>query len=162
MSFFFLTRQAAFACSRPNIWNIHQRPRGLSQWLVMNCVCRCGCFLLGSFSEIILCEEHGWPVVWKRGHNYNTVRDYSVTITMLVITVIEVPRSRRLTDGLHGVSLLDEELSSGDVDVHAERLLLLVQRVWWPCVFAGSKQSRCTALSYTSLVMFFCSISRVL
>lgn len=48
---------------------------------------------------------------------------------MLVITVIEVPRSRRLTDGLHGVSLLDEELSPGDVDVHAERLLLLVQRV---------------------------------
>lgn len=44
-------------------------------------------------------------------------------------TVMEVLRSRRLTHSLHGVSFLYKELSSGDVDVHAERLLLLVQCV---------------------------------
>lgn len=42
-----------------------------------------------------------------------------------------------LTDGLHGVSLLDEQLSSGDVDVHAQGLLLLVHRVWCTSVFTG-------------------------
>lgn len=42
--------------------------------------------------------------------------------------------TRRRTDCLHGVSLLDEELGSGDVDVHSQRLLLLVHCVWSPRV----------------------------
>ena len=42
-----------------------------------------------------------------------------------------------LTDGLHGVSLLDEQLSSGDVDVHPQRLLLLVHRVRGPRILTG-------------------------
>lgn len=81
-----LTRQAAFARPGPNVWDVHQRPRGLSQWLVMDCVCRCGRFLLGSFSEIVLSEEHGRSVVWTRGQEKTgTVRDFGVC----KITVVE-------------------------------------------------------------------------
>ena len=38
------------------------------------------------------------------------------------------------TDCLHGVPLFDEELGSGDVDVHSQCLLLLVHGVWRPRV----------------------------
>lgn len=44
-----------------------------------------------------------------------------------------------LTDSLHGVPLLNEELGSGDIDVHAERLLLLVDWLGWTCVFTAGK-----------------------
>lgn len=40
------------------------------------------------------------------------------------------------TDCLHGVPLLDEELRSGNVNVHPERLLLLVHSVRRPGVLA--------------------------
>lgn len=40
-----------------------------------------------------------------------------------------------LTNSLHGVSLLDEKLGSGDIDVHAERLLLFVNWLCWTRVF---------------------------
>lgn len=40
-----------------------------------------------------------------------------------------------LTNSLHGVSLLYQELGSGDVDVHAKRLLLFVNWLSWTCVF---------------------------
>lgn len=46
------------------------------------------------------------------------------------------------TDGLHGVPLLDEELRSGDVDVHPQGLLLLVHRVWGAGVFTGEVKKR--------------------
>lgn len=36
-----------------------------------------------------------------------------------------------LTNGLHGVPLLYEQLGSGDVDVHAQRLLLFVDWFSW-------------------------------
>lgn len=40
-----------------------------------------------------------------------------------------------LTNGLHGVPLLNEQLSSGDVDVHPQGLLLLVDCVGCTSVF---------------------------
>lgn len=45
----------------------------------------------------------------------------------------------RPTDCLHGVPLLDQELRSGNVDVHPQRLLLLVHRVWSPGVLAETR-----------------------
>lgn len=47
-----------------------------------------------------------------------------------------------LTNSLHGVSLLDEKLGSGDVDMHAERLLLFVNWLSWTCVFAEEHKTR--------------------
>lgn len=49
---------------------------------------------------------------------------------------------RELTNSLHGVSLLDEELGSGDVDVHAERLLLFVNGLCWTCVFTAKHKKK--------------------
>lgn len=40
-----------------------------------------------------------------------------------------VPNSLIVTYRLQGVSFLDEQLSTGDVDVHPERLLLLVRGI---------------------------------
>ncbi len=47
-----------------------------------------------------------------------------------------------LTNSLHGVSLLDQELGSGDVNVHAERLLLFVNWLCWTCVFTGEYKTK--------------------
>lgn len=47
-----------------------------------------------------------------------------------------------LTNSLHGVSLLDQELGSGDVNVHAERLLLFVNWLSWTCVFTGEHKTK--------------------
>lgn len=44
-----------------------------------------------------------------------------------------------LTDSLHRVPLLNQELRSGDIDVHAERLLLFVDWLGWTCVFTAGK-----------------------
>lgn len=53
------------------------------------------------------------------------------------MAVVHISGTWTLTNSLHGVSLLDEKLGSGDVDVHSECLLLLVNWLGWPCVFAG-------------------------
>lgn len=47
-----------------------------------------------------------------------------------------------LTNSLHGVSLLDEELGSGDVNVHAERLLLFVNWLCWTSVFTEEHKTK--------------------
>lgn len=47
-----------------------------------------------------------------------------------------------LTNSFHGVSLLDQKLGSGDVDVHAERLLLFVNWLCWTCVFTGEHKTK--------------------
>lgn len=49
--------------------------------------------------------------------------------------------SSELTNSLHGVSLLDQELGSGDVNVHAERLLLFVYWLCWTRVFTSEHET---------------------
>lgn len=39
------------------------------------------------------------------------------------------------TNSLHGVSLLDQQLGSRDINVHTQCLLLLVDWLSWTCVF---------------------------
>lgn len=53
-----------------------------------------------------------------------------------------VHTSGELTNSLHGVSLLDEELGSGDVNVHAERLLLFVNWLCWTSVFTEEHKTK--------------------
>ena len=50
--------------------------------------------------------------------------------------------SAERTNSLHGVSLLDQQLGSGDVDVHAERLLLFVDWLCWTCVFTAEHKTK--------------------
>lgn len=59
-----------------------------------------------------------------------------------------------LTNGLHGVSLLYQKLGSGDVNVHAERLLLFVNWLCWTCVFTEKhKQKLCVINSVWTTVL---------
>lgn len=57
-----------------------------------------------------------------------------------------------LTNSLHGVSLLDQKLGSGDVDVHSERLLLFVNWFCWTGVFTGEHKTK-SDLSLRKCVM---------
>lgn len=57
-----------------------------------------------------------------------------------------------LTNSLHGVSLFDQELGSGNVNVHAECLLLFVNWLCWTCVFTEEHKTK-RALNFQKLVL---------
>lgn len=51
--------------SRPSIGHIHQRSSGLWQRLVVDCVGHCGGLLFIGLPKVIVCQQHGRPVICK-------------------------------------------------------------------------------------------------
>lgn len=94
--------------SWPGIGHVHQWSCGLGQRLVVDRVGHCGGFLLVGLPEVIVGQQHSGPVIWGMD---KWAQDNWVSMLRRIEMV-------SLTDGLHGVPLLDEQLSSGDVDVH--------------------------------------------
>lgn len=124
--------------SRPGIGHVHQRARGLGQRLVVDCVGHRGGLLLVGLPKVIVCQQHSGPVICRaekpqgKGQRQGTGRGTGGNGQLWPT----------LTDCLHGVPLLDEELGSGNVDVHPQRLLLLVHRVRSPRVLTEEVKQR--------------------
>lgn len=141
--------------SGPGIGHVHQWARGLGQGLVVDRVSHRGGLLLVGLSKVIVCQQHSGPVICRKREEEEEEREQSRAGRGRHPAV----RGRiwlggagheggaggilggRPTDCLHGVPLLDQELRSGNVDVHPQRLLLLVHRVWSPGVLAEACSS---------------------
>lgn len=63
-----------------------------------------------------------------------------VWVGMAVAAMPRTAANQRLTDGLHRVSLFNQKLRPGDVDVHPQGLLLLAQGVGSPGVLTGNRK----------------------
>lgn len=86
------------------------------------------------------------------GHLRDTKEKTQRSETGLHLTMQRYHLCDYATDRLHGVPLLDKQLGSGDVDVHSQRLRLLVHRVWRPRVLAEEINER-HSLSFSCVLL---------